>query len=404
MLTRTASQTAPQVEQTPQIIQGQVDERGFYLYEWISSDELRMTLERDYLNIVRVSSIPLAIVTAIAGFIGFTGWIPGTIIAILWVLAVFYGIVGVILTIKFLKRSYIYTRWANVVITDNHYVSAWKIISHDEEKKIQETFWKIESIFDEPFLWESKLLQKKKDAKKELFESLKTVAMGWGKILQNVWRSRDSGWIVVVILIAGFLYATMMGVIYFLWIFFINLFGRLFAWMAHRYLLLMSNTEHRIQTLFQNIQTYSDSLKTGQKNTVKLLQEAGQNAWKENLSGKIWESLELINSLASDATNNSIELRKILESSQYKDIFNFIKYGNWIKTQILEPISEILHLLEKNHITIQKTIVSLENDISNTQDSSLQKPLILQKERLELQKNSYESTMELLNTYKEKLS
>ena len=398
------TQTSTQKEQTPQIIQEQVDERGFYLYEWISSDELRMTLEKDYLNIVRVSSIPLAIVTAIAGFIGFAGWIPGTIIAILWVLVIFYGIVWLILTIKFLKRSYIYTRWANVVITDNHYVSAWKIIPQNEKKKIQETFWKIESIFDEPFLWESKLLQKKQDAKKELFESLKTVAMGWGKILQNVWKSRDSGWIVVVILIAGFLYATMMGVIYFLWIFFINLFGRLFAWMAHRYLLLMSNTEHHIQTLFQNIQTYSDSLKAGQKNTVKLLQEAGQNAWKENLSGKIWESLHLINWLASNATNNSIELRKILESSQYKDIFNFIKYGNWIKTQILEPISEILHLLEKNHVTIQKTIVSLESDISNTKDPSLQKPLILQKERLELQKNSYESTMELLNTYKEKLS
>jgi predicted negative regulator of RcsB-dependent stress response len=114
--------------------------------------------------------------------------------------------------------------------------------------------------------------------------------------------------------------------------------------------------------------------------------------------------LELINSLASNATNNSIELRKTLESSQYKDIFNFIKYGNWIKTQILEPISEILHLLEKNHTVIKKTIVSLESDISNTKDPSLQKPLMLQKERLELQKNSYESTMELLNTYKEKLS
>lgn len=67
------TQTSTQKEQTPQIIQEQVDERGFYLYEWISSDELRMTLEKDYLNIVRVSSIPLAIVTAIAGFIGFAG-------------------------------------------------------------------------------------------------------------------------------------------------------------------------------------------------------------------------------------------------------------------------------------------------------------------------------------------
>ena len=66
MLTRTLP--LPE-EQTPEIIQNQVDERGFYLYEWISPDELRMTLERDYLSIVRWASIPLAIITAIAGFI-----------------------------------------------------------------------------------------------------------------------------------------------------------------------------------------------------------------------------------------------------------------------------------------------------------------------------------------------
>ena len=66
MLTRTLP--LPE-EQTPEIIRDQVDERGFYLYEWISPDELRMTLERDYLTIVRWASIPLAIITAIAGFI-----------------------------------------------------------------------------------------------------------------------------------------------------------------------------------------------------------------------------------------------------------------------------------------------------------------------------------------------
>ena len=76
MLTRTlpSPETKP-VEhiQSPEFIQEQVDERGFYLYEWISSDELRITLERDYLTIVKWASIPLAVITGIAGFIGFAG-------------------------------------------------------------------------------------------------------------------------------------------------------------------------------------------------------------------------------------------------------------------------------------------------------------------------------------------
>ena len=126
MFTRTlpVPETEKQNENyTPEQVEKQVDERGFFLYEWISPDELRMTLERDYLRIVRKSSIPLAIITAIAGFIGFAGGPIGTIVAILFILGIFYGIIGLILALQFFYRSYLYTRGANVVITNNHYVS-----------------------------------------------------------------------------------------------------------------------------------------------------------------------------------------------------------------------------------------------------------------------------------------
>lgn len=401
MLTR----TLPQIEeQTPEIIRDQVEERGFYLYEWISSDELRMTLERDYLNIVKWASIPLAIITAIAGFIWFAWGIVGTIIAVLGVLGVFYAIVGLILFFRFLHRSYLYTRWANVVITDNHYVSWGNIIEQWDKKSIGENFWRFESIFDEPFLWESKLAEKKAHAKTELFDNLKEIAWGWWKILQGVWRSRDSWGLVIAILIAGFLYATMMGLIYFIGIFFISIFGRIFSWLAHRYLMIMNNTEHKIQTLFTNISDSSDNLRSWQIGTVSLLSDAKGNEWEENLSNRLAESFELIGKLAGNATNKTIELRKILESSEYKDIFNFVKYGNWVKKQILEPIEEILLLLKKNNATLNHTIDSLESQITTTTDSSLQKPLVLQKNRLEMQVESFQRNTELLESYKKKLT
>ena len=388
---------------TPENIQQTVDERGFYLYEWISSDELRMTLERDYLNIVKSASIPLAIVTAIAGFIGFSGGIIGTILAVIGVLGVFYCIIGVILAIKFLYRSYLYTRGANVVITDDHYVSWGSIIEQTDKKMVREKFSQFEEIFDEPFLWESKLADKKEKAKTELFMSLKEVASGGWSILENFGRWRDSGGIILVILVAGFLYAAMMGIIYFIGIFFISLFGRLFSWLANRYLLMMSNTEHRIQTLFADINESSDNLRIGQQTCVSLLSEASQNEWQENLSGKLGESFQLIGRLAGDATDNTLELRKLLESSEYKDIFNFVKYGNWIKKQILEPIESILLLLAKNRDTLNKAISSLDSQITETVEVSLQKPLILQKQRLEMQIESFEKNIEMLEGYKNKL-
>lgn len=81
-----------------------------------------------------------------------------------------------------------------------------------------------------------------------------------------------------------------------------------------------------------------------------------------------------------------------------------MKYGNWIKKQILEPIESILLLLTKNHDTIEKTIISLDHQISETPDPSLQKPLVLQKERLILQKENFERIMKMLEGYREKLT
>ena len=165
----------------------------------------------------------------------------------------------------------------------------------------------------------------------------------------------------------------------------------------------MSNTEHKIQTLFSDIQDSSDRLNTSKKDTVSLLSDASKNEWKENLSARLGESFELINTIANNTTDKSIKLRKILESSKYKDIFNFVKYGNWVKKQILEPIEEILLLLNKNSDTLRNTIFSLDSQIATTTDPSLQKPLILQQERLKMQVESFQRNINLLNSYREKL-
>ena len=132
MLTRTrtlpSSETSDFSEQvtkesTINEIQEQVDERGFYLYEWISPDELRMSVQADYLSLVRKASTPLAIITFIAGLIGLTAGPIGVIGAIIAVLGIFYSFVFLYLVLKMIRRSYLYTRGADVVITDHHYVS-----------------------------------------------------------------------------------------------------------------------------------------------------------------------------------------------------------------------------------------------------------------------------------------
>lgn len=136
-----------------------------------------------------------------------------------------------------------------------------------------------------------------------------------------------------------------MALIYTIGVFFVSILARVFSWAAHRWLLMMDNTEHEIQTLFGKIASSSIDLRVSSKESISLLTEAGRNEWKENLSGKIHDSLALLSEIASLTTKDATALRKLLESSKYKDIFNFTKYGNWVKKQIIEPIDDILLLL-----------------------------------------------------------
>ncbi len=107
--------------------------------------------------------------------------------------------------------------------------------------------------------------------------------------------------------------------------------------------------------------------------------------------------------MAGWATDDIMKLRRILESSEYKNIFNFTKYGNWAKKQILEPIESILLLLNKNSVIIKGTIHSLDIQIVDTKNPSLAKPVFLQKERLEMQLESFGRVIKMLEEYREKL-
>ena len=407
MLTRTIpSQFEEQItkEYTTQEIEEQVDERGFYLHEWISPDELRMSVQADYLNIIRKSSMPLAIVTLIFWFLWLTGGILGIIISIFWVLAVFYVVILFILIGKMLYKSYLYTKWADLIITDTHYVSLGKVIERKNYNEQKTAFIELEKAFREPLLEPSWLAEYIELEKKNLFEQLKDITYWWWKIVEKLGRSRDAWWIVAVLMIGGILYGAMMAWVYFIGVFFVGILALIFSRISHQILLAVNNTEHEIQTRFKKIITASIALKQAKKESLSLLDEASQNLWKDNLSERLSNSFESISTMASQATNDSVELRKILEASKYKDIFNFTKYGNWTKKQILEPIEEIYLLLSKNHDTIKISRESLNSQIEKIQDPSLKKPLILQKERLEIQIQSIERILKMLDGYKEKLS
>jgi hypothetical protein len=73
-------------------------------------------------------------------------------LAIFIILIGFYGILFLILLFRTIFRAYLYVQSADIVITDNHYISGKSIIEKQDRIKIQEVFAKFETAFDEKFL------------------------------------------------------------------------------------------------------------------------------------------------------------------------------------------------------------------------------------------------------------
>jgi hypothetical protein len=81
-----------------------------------------------------------------------------------------------------------------------------------------------------------------------------------------------------------------------------------------------------------------------------------------------------------------------------------VKYGNWVKNQVIAPIDEIYLLLQQNHAILSASLISIDAQIHDTKTPSLQKPLILQKDRIDMQLDSFERVMKMLEGYRKKLS
>lgn len=407
--THTLWSTNPTADSIQQQIQEKVDERGFYLYNWITPDELQMSVKADYLSIVQASSIPLAVITLLFGFIGLSAGMWGVIMSVLGVLGIFYLIVGIILIIKMIKKSYLYTRSADVVITDSHIVSGGKVLDKNDFDWQKSAFSVMETIFREPLFEESKLSEYVALKQRSLMDQLQIIASGGGRILENIGNSRDSGAIALVIIVVGFLYSAMMGIVYFAGVWIVAIIAKIFSWFANKTLLAMHNKEHTIQSLFHTIMESSIELKEKKKESVTLLTEAWRNDWVDNLSGKLHSTFEVINNSAETATESSIQLRNELENSEYKNIFNFPKYDNWIKSQILTPLEELLELVESNERTISQTLSQLDDKTlkksgDNYWGSSTTPAIEAQKKRFELQLESFERIRKLLESYISKLS
>lgn len=403
--TRVNAEEQPSEIILPPDIQKIVNERGFYLYEWISIDELRLTIECDYLNIIQKSSGFLFVIMVIIGIIWFiTGSISGLLYALIGLLGLFYVSVFLIILFNFLRRSYLYIRGSNVVITDEHFIFGRDIFFRTDTYKIHEIFSKYEKAFEEKFLEKSGLVEWRREKQEKLFETFREIFMKWKTIITSMGDFRNALMFVPVLILIGGLYGVLMISMYLIGLPIIYIFGKVcFSGIAYVLLRMRYRTEYAIQSCFMIIYSASVSIAEKKNTLLLLLKEARNNEWKENLLGKIQDIFPHLSWELEQAVNTTKKLSHLIEQSRYQWIFNFEKYRIWTHAQILEPINSILLLLDENLLLLNQSIETMNEQIKTSTDIFHQKILEVQKLRLQMQVKSFNQNRELLSEYKSQL-
>lgn len=389
----------------PENIQNTINDRWFYMYQWIWANDVKASIERDFLKYIEKYWTIIAVLFVIPCALLFFAW--NTILFIffvIWFLLIINFIFIFILWILAIKRSSILRKNAYVLLTDSSVSLNWKIEKFKNNKlinwdnKIQE----ITNLFEEEIFKESNIEKTKKWFLKQVMDSF----WKWYSTIFRLWKNSNSknSWQLILVLIALYtVYALSLGIIYFFWIFFIWIFWIILNIINKKILLISGHKITSINQNFEYIDEYSNKLIIEKDNLWIQLKEAINNDWKDWLLTKINSWLENINKYADNSIKTNLKLKQEIIDSQYKDMFNFSIYNWWIKKQILTPLVQIFELLEKNLNILNENKISITRQIKDTTDPSLSGPLVASKTRIEMKIEELEKHKSMIKIYIDKL-
>ncbi len=387
----------------PKNIQNNINKKWFYLYNWIWEQDVRQSIERDFLKLIKkfwtFFSFILIIPSIIILFIWTTSIFNLYFFWVLWFINIFLFFYLIIIGVK---RSNILRKNSQVLITNIAISINWNINQINKSNKFfyNSELKKIWYQFEEDLFQESNINK----SKKQILNQIKKQTINWyNKILKMFGWSKNSFKLIISLWFLYSVYLLSLWFIYFFWIFFIWIFWNILTYINKQILLI---TWHEITTInnhFENIDKYSVRLIKEKEILSNLLSKAKKNDWKDSLLTKINSWIKNINNNASNAINTSIELKWTIEKSQYKKMFNFNIYNSWIKKQILTPLEQIKDLLNTNLLKLEETLKQITIQIKETTNSSLSWPLTANKLRIEKKIVDIKKHMKAMDIYINKL-
>ncbi len=387
----------------PKNIKNTVNERWFYLYEWIWANDVKASIQRDFLKYIKKFWVILAVILIIpSAILFFSGNTILFFTFFLWFLLIINLLFILILWILAINRSSILRKNAYVLLTDSCISINWKIeklnnYKINDDNQIQN----ISQLFEEELFKESNIEKTKKWFLKQVMQNI----WEWYSFIFKIWKwNNKNSWQIILLLLGLYtVYALSLWIIYFVWIIFVWFFWNILTAINKKILLIKGHKITSINKHFEDIDIYSKKLVIEKDTLWAKLIEAMKNDWKDWLLTQINYWLESINKYADNSIKINLKLKKEINSSEYKEMFNFSIYNSWIKKQILTPLEQIFELLNKNLEILKQNKVNIEKQINEISEDSLKAPLIASKKRIEMKIEEIEKHKDKISIYIEKL-
>lgn len=389
----------------PDFIQKEVNKKGFFLYEWIDENEIKKSIEIDFLKkLIYFWPIWFVILLLVAFFSGaFWSFI---------FLLIFTFLLLIYLLFLSISRAFLASKINYIVLTNNHFSVNRKIFKISENKIFLENeILEKSKIFEEDLFDISRLEEKKKEVKnKYTFWLLDKKKKNWNfdldfldnSIFRDFAKSKDAQQFLIIIILLLVAFAVTLSIIYFFWIVLVLLMGIFTSYLNKKFLIWKWHKVLIINNHFENIENFSKEIEKEKNSLKNLLTEATKNNWQDWLLLKINSWIENINKNTLNSIKENSKLLKNLKNSEFSEIFDYNLYNSWLKIQLITPIKWIIEMLEEN-IKIIETEISQNFWNENISDKKLEQHLEIAKNRLLTKKESLQNHIISMKWYLTKL-
>ena len=350
--------------------------KGFSVYNYISLEELLMTVQRDYLAILAKINVPFGIVTIVLWVLAYAS---GSYGFLFWVLGVVYFIIFLILLFKLVWRSFHFLKVSNVVYTQKWIILWDRLYEYQDSRNLDEKLWEYEEMFDEYLSKPSKL--------KQVILRKKQEVLGWTaetgkKVLDVMWRFdmwNDAARLAIPVMISYWIYVVFLYVFYYLGYFFwICMFYGVYLFLK-AILFFKENTEIKIKKKIENIDGWftnmsrideilSHKISEFRDGEISKIASFVEENFK-NFYTEIWMVLSQRKSLL-----------KVIDTSDFKDFIDFDMLEQYIKDKFNKPVKEMIALLSKT----EKMLTSGIEEIKGLEWSAVELDASLSKKELVL--------------------